>query len=55
MARVELDVARQRVDVFAEHGTPKSWPCAECGAACGLHDHEPERIWRHLDSLSGDK
>jgi len=50
VARVDLDVGGQRVDVFAEHGAPKSWPCPECGAACGLHDHEPERIWRHLDS-----
>lgn len=50
VARVELDVAGQRVDVYAEHRQQKSWPCAECGAACGLHDHEPERTWRHLDS-----
>jgi transposase len=50
VSRVELNLKEQRVDVFAEHNTPKSWPCAECGTACGLHDHEPERTWRHLDS-----
>lgn len=50
VARVELDLPEQRVDVYAEHEANKSWPCAECGAACGLYDHEPERRWRHLDS-----
>lgn len=39
--RVELDVAKQRVDVFAKHDKPKSWPCPECGKSCGLHDHAP--------------
>lgn len=50
VARVELDPKSQRVDVWAEHGDRKSWPCPECGAACGLHDHDEERTWRHLDS-----
>ena len=26
------------------------WPCPECGASCQLHDHQPERQWRHLDT-----
>jgi len=50
VSRVELDVKGQRVAVFAEHGRPKSWPCPVCNAACGLHDHDEERVWRHLDS-----
>ena len=50
VSRVELDVKKHRVDVFAEHSKPKSWPCPECGARCGLHDHDEERTWRHLDS-----
>lgn len=48
--RVELDVKQQRVDVFAKHEKPKSWPCPECSKAVGLHDHDGERVWRHLDS-----
>ena len=48
--RVELDVKQQQVDVFAKHSRLKSWPCPECGAAFGLHDHDDERTWRHLDS-----
>src|SRR4051794_4617988 len=50
VARVELNVKKQRVDVWAEHNRPKSWPCPECGSACDLHDHDEERTWRHLDS-----
>jgi transposase len=50
VTRVELDVKQTRVDVFAEHAKRKTWPCPECEAACGLHDHDEERTWRHLDS-----
>lgn len=50
VSRVELDVKGQRVEVFAEHKKPKTWPCPECGVACKLHDHDEERVWRHLDS-----
>lgn len=50
VARVDLDVKHRRVDVYAEHAKRKTWPCPECGAPCGLHDHDEERTWRHLDS-----
>jgi transposase len=50
--RVELDVKTQRVDVWAKHEKMKSWPCPECAKLCGLHDHDAERTWRHLDSCS---
>jgi transposase len=48
--RVELDVKQQRVDVFAKHDRPKAWTCSVCEKPCGLHDHDEERVWRHLDS-----
>jgi transposase len=48
--RVELDAKTLRVDVWIEHSRVKAWPCPECGEDCGLHDHDPERVWRHLDS-----
>jgi transposase len=28
----------------------RGWACPECGAACALYDHQPERPWRHLDT-----
>ncbi len=48
--RVELRRADGEVHVFLEHGEQGSWRCAECSAECGLHDHQPERRWRHLDT-----
>jgi transposase len=48
--RVELDMKTHRVDVFTKHERTKTWPCPECGRECGLHDHDEERTWRHLDS-----
>lgn len=50
VARVELDVTGQRVDVWVEHPRGHKWPCPECGQEGPLHDHAEERIWRHLDS-----
>jgi transposase len=50
VARVDVNIDERRVDVYAEHGSKKSWPCPQCNTPCGLHDHEPERSWRHLDS-----
>ena len=47
---VELNVAEQRVDVWAHHPEGIRWPCPECGVELGLYDHTEERTWRHLDS-----
>jgi transposase len=50
VARVELNVKDQRVDVWVEHGDGTRWPCPECGEELATYDHAPERAWRHLDS-----
>lgn len=50
VSRVELHLEEQRIDVYAAHHSPKTWPCPACGKACRLHDHDAERTWRHLDS-----
>ena len=50
VAQVVLNIKEHRVDVFAQHDSRAQWSCPECGALCPLHDHEPERTWRHLDS-----
>jgi transposase len=50
VGQVTLDIKEQRVDVFAQHDNRAKWPCPECAVICPLHDHEPERQWRHLDS-----
>ncbi len=50
VSRVKLDVATQRVDVWAEHPKGKKWPCPVCKKEASLYDHGEERVWRHLDS-----
>jgi transposase len=49
VAKVELDIKQQRVDVWAEH-CEGSWPCPDCSKALPIYDHAPDRAWRHLDS-----
>lgn len=48
--RVELALEHGAIHVYLEHDAETPWPCPECGRACRLHDHQPERRWRHLDT-----
>lgn len=50
MGDVELSVADQRVDVWAEHQRATRWACPECDRELSTYDHAEERAWRHLDS-----
>lgn len=47
--RVELQVEKGEVHIHLNH-KDTTWPCSECGTACGLYDHQVERRWRHLDT-----
>ena len=47
---VELKLDQGEVHVRLAHHDMIDWPCPECGAACKLYDHQPERQWRHLDT-----
>ena len=47
---MELKLEAGEVDVYLGHGEAREWACPECGALCRLHDHRPERQWRHLDT-----
>jgi len=63
VSRVELSVAKQRVDVWVEHSRDVKWACPQCasgesGSSGGrkrtrrlaCRDHAEERSWRHLDT-----
>ena len=47
---VELKLEAGEIHVHLRHHDMIHWPCPECGAACRLYDHQPERQWRHLDT-----
>lgn len=48
--RVDLDVARQQVEVHVGHLRGQRFACPECGRELAVYDHLAERVWRHLDS-----
>ena len=48
--RVELDLEVGVVNIYLAHRERATWTCAECGRECPLHDHAPQRTWRHLDT-----
>jgi transposase len=51
VARVDLRLVDQCVEVWVEHAPDARWLCPECGVACSLYDHAEERTWRHLDTM----
>lgn len=50
VARVDLDVAGHRVDIWVEHAPGVMWSCPQCGRELSCRDHAEERVWRHLDT-----
>ena len=50
VSRVNLDMQKQCVDVWAEHPETATWVCPHCTQTQPLYDHAEERTWRHLDS-----
>ncbi len=47
---VRLNVAGRRVDIFLDY-VGEGAQCPVCGETVPLHDHAPERTWRHLDTM----
>lgn len=47
---VELKLELGEVHVYLAHDEVLGWECPECGVGSKLHDHQPERRWRHLDT-----
>jgi transposase len=49
-SEADLDLSGMRVEIrLAHRGGPVV--CPECGTACSIADHAPERSWRHLDTM----
>lgn len=50
VTRLHLNVEANRLDLFVAYAA-KAAPCPECGTLAALHDQQPERTWRHLDTM----
>ncbi len=48
---VNLDMGCKRVEIKLEWAMGEAVSCPECGKACTIADHAPERTWRHLDTM----
>ncbi|PIQ68605.1 MAG: ISL3 family transposase [Candidatus Taylorbacteria bacterium CG11_big_fil_rev_8_21_14_0_20_46_11] len=48
---VALDVDKATLDLYVVPQDADTFPCPQCGVASRLHDHAPERRWRHLDTM----
>lgn len=45
------DIGLRRIDLQIRHASGTRFPCPHCQRECPIHDHAPERRWRHLDAL----
>jgi transposase len=49
--RVDVDVAKGRVEVYVSHASGQRFACPDCGQELAVYDHLGELTWRHLDSM----
>lgn len=47
---VEIDKPTQNVKIHLSHIEQSRFKCKSCGHLCSVYDHQPKRIWRHLDT-----
>lgn len=48
---VKLLVSAKRLEIALGYAEGASFECPGCGRLCWLHDHAPQRQWRHLDAM----
>jgi transposase len=48
--KVELNLPKNRVDVWVKEIKGLHWKCPVCRQSGPLYDHDQERSWRHLDT-----
>jgi transposase len=50
VSKVDLNTGLGEVRVYVRHAAEDALICPECGLGGPIHDHAPERTWRHLDT-----
>jgi len=50
VCKVELNLAQNRVDVWAVEEPRWDWKCPICDKSAPVYDHAAEQTWRHLDT-----
>ncbi len=47
---INLDMTKNRVDVYLEWPKKEDGICPECDTVCSIYDRRDSRTWRHLDT-----
>lgn len=50
VAKVDLNVSAKRLDIYLEYAVGSAI-CPVCGRLGPVYDQQPERVWRHLDTM----
>jgi transposase len=50
VTKVQVDMAKERIDVWVEEEQATVFLCAQCKKAAPVYDHTLEQVWRHLDT-----
>lgn len=48
---VKLLLGEKRLEIALGYTEGASFDCPSCSRSCWLHDHAPQRQWRHLDAM----
>jgi len=50
ITKVAVKEKQNRVDIWVDHEADIRVRCPVCNKFCGIYDHSPERVYRHLDT-----
>ena len=50
VTKVDLNVLGRKLDIFLEYAAEAAI-CPVCGKLGDVYDQQPERVWRHLDTM----
>ena len=50
VTKVDLNVLDKKLDIFLEYAADAAI-CPVCGKLVDVYDQQPERVWRHLDTM----
>ncbi len=48
---VKLLISEKRLEIALGYAEGAGFECPQCARLCWLHDHAPQRQWRHLDAM----
>ena len=52
ISNIEVNKGSKEVHVYLSHSSTNIFSCPKCNSHCSVHDHNKERIWRHLDTCN---